>query len=400
MKENNFPGGGKKRWIVFFGEDWGEHPSTGQFLALELQHKYNVLWVDSLGLREPEINLQDVFRILKKLKSSFLNKSKKNSLLTKRQSNIYPVTPLTLPYWRFSVVRWWNRLYLKRFFLKHYKTNGIIDPLVITTCVASSQVVKDITKNCIIYYCADEYSLMPGLNPILVDYLERKLLSSVDVVFAVSKALVNSKSRYHPVVKYLPHGVDIELFERALSANIARPKDLPNEYKKIIGFVGLLGEHIDYRVIEHLAQKMDDCAIVLIGNREHAVTIPNQKNVLYLGPKKRKALPEYLAYFDVCINPYLENDRNRYANPTKLKEYMAAGKMVVMTPHSEIEEIPNQIEFATTPEEFEKKTRALLNIDKDSVKGAISSRMKNHSWAERAEWMIREIERCKQRQEK
>lgn len=381
-------------WIVFFGEDWGEHPSTGQFLALEMQHRFKILWIDSLGLREPEVNSHDILRILRKLKNAVLTRGSNERMLTKRQTNIYPATPLTIPFWRFAVVRWWNRFYLKRFIKKQYARHGIVNPLVITTCVASSQVIKDISDNCLVYYCADEYSLISGLDPDLVVRLEKQLLSCVDMVFAVSRALVKSKSAYHPVVKYLPHGVDVELFSRALTRNVSRPADLPDDYRKIIGFVGLLGEHIDYSVIEHLARKFDDCAIVLIGNYESGVPLPKRENVFYLGARKRNVLPEYLAFFDVCINPYLVNKRNKYANPTKLKEYLAAGRMVVMTPHDEVEEVPGRIEFATTPSEFETKIQNLFGVDRDSVKKEISSTMNQHSWGVRANWMIHEIYRC------
>ena len=271
---------------------------------------------------------------------------------------------------------------------------GVTNPIVITTCVASSLIIRDITENCLVYYCADEYSFISGLDRELVSRLEKQLLSTVDVVFAVSKALVKSKSVYHPLVKYLPHGVDVELFSRAVADDVSRPEDLPKEYRKIIGFIGLLGEHIDYSVIDHLARQFNDCAVILVGNREHGVVLPDRDNVFHLGPRTRKVLPNYLAFFDVCINPYLLNERNKYANPTKLKEYLAAGRMVVMTPHDEIDEVRGRIEFATTPDEFEKKIRALLKVDKDSVKKTISSTMKQHSWKARASWMIEEISHC------
>ena len=381
------------KWIVFFGEDWGEHPSTAQFLALEMQQRYKILWIDSLGLREPEVTAHDIVRIFRKLKNAVLAHNRMERTLTNLPSNIHPATPLTIPFWRFDIVRWWNRIYLKRFIRKQYAKYGIVNPVVITTCVASSQVIKDISDNCLVYYCADEYSTITGLKPKLVSCLEKQLLANVDIVFAVSKSLVKSKSSYHSTVKYLPHGVDVELFSKALAEDISKPDDLPDGYKKIIGFVGLLGEHIDYSIIDHLAQRFDDCAIVLVGDREYGVKLPERTNVLYLGPRKRNVLPNYLAFFDVCINPYLINERNKYANPTKLNEYLAAGRMVVMTPHDEIEEVRGRVEFATGPVEFETKIRALLEVDRDSVKDEISSTMKQHSWNVRASWMIHEISR-------
>ena len=46
----------------------------------------------------------------------------------------------------------------------------------------------------------------------------------------------------------------------------------------------------------------------------------------------QEELPELLAQMDVCTLPYAFGaKRNHYANPTKVREYLAAGRAVVAT---------------------------------------------------------------------
>ena len=42
-----------KPQLVVLGEDWGQHPSSTQHLIKRLLPDYQVLWVNSIGLRRP-----------------------------------------------------------------------------------------------------------------------------------------------------------------------------------------------------------------------------------------------------------------------------------------------------------------------------------------------------------
>ena len=52
-------------WIVF-GDDWGAHPSTTQHLIVNLPREDRILWVDSIGMRQPKLRVVDVRRIWNK----------------------------------------------------------------------------------------------------------------------------------------------------------------------------------------------------------------------------------------------------------------------------------------------------------------------------------------------
>ena len=50
-----------------FGEDWGAHPSTTQHLARYLVRDHKIAWVNSIGLRRPRLNRNDLARVGQKL---------------------------------------------------------------------------------------------------------------------------------------------------------------------------------------------------------------------------------------------------------------------------------------------------------------------------------------------
>jgi len=55
------------RQFVVFGPDWGRHPSTSQHLFSELLDSNSVVWVETVGLRLPKLNLRDLRRSWQKI---------------------------------------------------------------------------------------------------------------------------------------------------------------------------------------------------------------------------------------------------------------------------------------------------------------------------------------------
>jgi glycosyltransferase involved in cell wall biosynthesis len=64
--------------------------------------------------------------------------------------------------------------------------------------------------------------------------------------------------------------------------------------------------------------------------------LPRRPNIYYLGPKSYTQLPAYIATWDVALIPFARNDATRFISPTKVLEYMAAGKPVVSTSIADI----------------------------------------------------------------
>lgn len=371
--------------IIFFGEDWGRHNSTGQYLARELSRRRPVLWVDSLGLRTPRLNLTDLSRMAGKLARLFRRRSRP----TPHTGAIRVVTPLVIPFYRSRWVRRLNRLLLQRLLAKERRASGLARVVVITACPATADIVGCLGSEATVYYCADEYAEQPGVDADLVRELERALLRHVDVVVASARHLAARKAQHHPNVRYLPHGVHYEHFARAADGTLPCPADIRDIPRPRLGFVGLLGEHVDFAAIDHLARELPDASLVLVGPVEDACVarLPRRDNIHYLGPRPHEAIPHYLAHFDVCLLPWLNNERNRNANPTKLREYLAAGCQVVTTPVSETEPLSHLLRTAEDPAAWVTQTRAALQAADTVDRAAVSRHMADATWRHRAEEM-------------
>ncbi|MBV9391148.1 MAG: glycosyltransferase, partial [Verrucomicrobia bacterium] len=58
---------------------------------------------------------------------------------------------------------------------------------------------------------------------------------------------------------------------------------------------------------------------------------PRRNNIHWLGLRSYEQLPSYAKAFNVCMVPFALNQATEYVNPTKVLEYMAAGRPVVTT---------------------------------------------------------------------
>ena len=369
-----------KQWYVFFGEDWGRHHSTGQFIAQEISKDRKVLWINSLGIRSPSLNYSDLSRIVNKIREFLTNNRSQSNRSEYTTPSLFVFTPLAIPFLRYKLVRRINKLVLKYFILKQFKILGISNPIVITAGPESVDIIDHLNAKKKIYYCADKYSEMTNLDKELVTSLENEILNKVDVVMATSMALYEDIKLIHSSVYYTPHGVDYELFSQALNDT---NKTALNYSKPQIGFVGLIGKHIEFEIIETISKRLPEASLIMIGPIEDGVIVPKKDNIYYLGPKDRKSLIKYLSSFDVCIAPYVVSERIRYANPTKIREYIASGCPTICTPHSEAKTVSEKVNISKDGEGF---VEMILKICNSNInRKEISLTVSEQTWEKVAE---------------
>jgi len=383
------------RWLVCFGEDWGRHNSTAQYLALALaaDRGASLVWVDSLGLREPRLNRTDAIRVVRRLgrwlrvgPHAGQDAAQGPGPAHASDIDLHVISPLALPFLRFRAVRRFNRIWVEHQLGRLRRRIGITAPLVITACPATVDVLDCLDPVCRVYYCADEHASLPDMNPQLVRALEAELLDRVDLVFASSRALVASKAALHPAVTYLPHGVDVDHFARALDPGLSSAVELRDLPCPIVGYVGLIGRHLDLASIVATAGALTGGSVVLIGPVEEGLdTLPRAPNLHYMGPRPHAELPAWLAAFDVALLPWNEGERNRFAHPAKVREYLAAGCPVVARDHPELAEFGSAVTCTASPVEFAAAVAARAGEPVSAEQRAgIAAAVSEHDWSARA----------------
>ena len=97
--------------------------------------------------------------------------------------------------------------------------------------------------------------------------------------------------------------------------------------------------------------------------------LPRRANIHYLGSKEYRALPSYLAGWDVGLLPFALNESTRFISPTKTPEYLAAGIPVVSTPITDVVEpygTKQLVEIAETGEQFAEGIARAMSVRSSS----------------------------------
>jgi teichuronic acid biosynthesis glycosyltransferase TuaH len=242
-----------------------------------------------------------------------------------------------------------------------------------------------------VYWAQDDYvglAQLLGFSERRVTEGERRLLQRADVVIAANPKVAERLSRSHQHVELIPYGADAEAFGQAGSA--APPDDIRLP-RPIAGFMGHIGERIDLRLLNSVADT--GCSLLLIGPRHPRFDVSAlgnllaRDNVQWVGPKQFDVLPSYLGSIDVGLIPYDHSAFNEGSFPLKALEYLAAGLGIVATdlpgvrwlnsPDIVIEDQPTPFALAVR--------KALEAPGDDQVRERRRRFAGQHTWAARAQ---------------
>lgn len=232
----------------------------------------------------------------------------------------------------------------------------------------------------------------------LIQEIDNRMTSQVDVVFASSGQQAERLKKINPNTYFLPNAVDFTLFNQALTGNLPIPSDITLLPRPIIGFAGWIGYHIDIPLLNLIAETFPQCSLVLIGPDQLPDGIDTQRlkskpNVVFLGQKKMSELPSYLQVFDAALMPWLLTGHMRYAYPLKLHEYLSAGRPPVATALPELKPFSNVVRIAETHDEFIKLIKDALVDNSQSAVEARVNVAQNNTWDQRVLEIYRIIEK-------
>lgn len=367
--------------IICFANDFRGDPTSKQQVMRLLSENNKILWVNSIAMRKPSVSASDMSRIWSKLKRFFRG-------LDKINDNLFAFTPLVLPLPSSKFAQVLNRLlllaYLKFFIFKL----GMKKIQLWTFLPNMVGLIGSLNEEKVIYYCVDEWSQFSFLDTETVIRLENELLAKSDLVITTAQKLYDSKRKHNNNTHLIPHGVDFDFFVKALDPSTNIPKDIASLPTPRIGFFGLIHEWVDLTLIEYMAKKHPEWAIVMIGKvvPEKDVSVAaSLPNVYFLGQKEYSELPGYCKGLDVALIPFEINELTLNVNPIKLREYLAAGLPVVSTPLPEILSYNEVVYLAESKEEFTLATEKALRENSDENLRKRHASVFHETWRARVE---------------
>ena len=253
-------------------------------------------------------------------------------------------------------------------------------------------VLKELNP-CLSYYdCSDDYSNFPGLraDKEILRRSQEDLLRSVDLVFCSGQRLKEAMAIFNPNCFLIPNGVDL-LSSKNDQRGGEVPADVTQVKRTILGYLGTVGEWVDFDTLRALAKARPDWSIVMIGpvtSRRFSSIMAEIPNLHWLGEKSYQELPDYLETFDVCLIPFKVNDFTEKIYPTKFHQYLGAGKPVVSSYLPDLEPFRPWVMFYHHWKEMEEVIERALK--EDSKEKALERRKiaGENTWDQRVKSMI------------
>jgi glycosyltransferase involved in cell wall biosynthesis len=364
--------------IVCFAKDWDEDPTSNNHVMRLLGRSNRVLWLNSIATRKPNLgSARDLSKIFRKLVSFFRGPRQVSE-------GLWVYTPIVLPLPHSRIATRINT-WILRIAVSMIRRRLGIDRFQLWVFIPTAvKYVGKLRESLAVYYVTDEYSKFGYVDAADVAQNDRTMCAKADVIFATAQSLVEKRLPLNPETHLARHGVDYDLFSKALDDATTVPPDMASLPKPVLGFYGALQHWLDYDLIEYLARRHPDWSIALIGQPLTDLSrLKALPNVHLLGRKPHDQLPAYCKGMSVALIPHRVNELTLNMNPIKLREYLSAGLPVVSVKLPEVETYAEHCRVAGTYEEFERHVEEALRGDSPRARCRRSQSMRSETWDRR-----------------
>ncbi|MBF2066452.1 MAG: glycosyltransferase [Calothrix sp. C42_A2020_038] len=292
---------------------------------------------------------------------------------------------------------------LFRFYLQHlikywcqqiYMLSGE-QPWVIASYPYLAPWLRPVPSEKLIYYNFDDYLLYRPERKQQIQKQETELIERAAITLCASWSQTTAFQKRYPhmldLIHHFPHGfVDTYL----------NPQPEKSPQPMTIGYVGNLGNRLDWQLIYQVAQSCPDVTFMFVGGRDGTLNNTDWQqqreavlalaNVHHVG----RVLPDQVAqyYWSFAVNwiPYLvEHSFNQAACPTKIMDGIASGRPVISTAIPECRLYPEWIHIFDSVESailLIREQLALLEKPGNYTKNSQQLEFaRQHTWQNRAQ---------------
>jgi len=369
--------------LLVFADDWGRHPSSCQHLIRQLLGRYQVWWVNTIGMRPPRFNGATIRRGLEKVRQWLRGRPQARTDSGPATEGPRVLNPRMWPWFTAPLDRRINRALLLRQLSKPLRSLDT-PAIALTTIPIVADLMGELPVRRWVYYCVDDFGEWPGLDSRPLRLMERALIQKADAIVAVSETLRRKLRRREREAHLLTHGVDLAFWQSPSAA--PPPAFLDGLERPLIVFWGVLDRRMDIVFLQKLANDLTKGTIVLAGPEDDPLPeLAALRRIVRLGSLPFATLPLLAREAAVLVMPYADLPVTRAIQPLKLKEYLATGRPVVVRDLPATHDWGDCADVVTTPESFSELVRLRVQTGlPDSQRSARSSRLASEGWSEKA----------------
>lgn len=368
--------------IVCIGfSDWDADIQTTQHHLIRRAAENNrVLFIESLGLRRPQLAGSDLRRMMRRLRRSVPP--------LREVEGLHVLSPLVLPLHSSAFARGLNSRILPWTVKRAIDRIGLHEPLL-WSFVPQAEVLFDVVGGSqTLYYVTDDHAAKPGIDASSFRAAEQRFARRSDAILASAPELVTRMRTLNDNVHYAPAVTDARLFAQALQPGAIDPMLALLPRPRVLFIGAILAATIDIELMGRLAGLRPDWSFAFVGPvgqgdpGTNIDVLRRAPNIHLLGARAHEQLPSVLRGADAAIIPYRVDHQMRSVFPMKTYEYLAAGRPVVSTPLQTLVDVPDVI-LAGSAEQFAERLEDAINGDSEQARTRRSAGAQAHSWESR-----------------
>jgi glycosyltransferase involved in cell wall biosynthesis len=257
--------------------------------------------------------------------------------------------------------------------------------------------IGELGESAVVYHVSDKYdanTMDHATDPAMIRKLHEHAIDAADIIFYSGRKLLAEATRGQDRSFLLEQAVDFEHWSRAGTGELSVAKRIESIPRPRLGYFGAIEPWlIDQELIKRAASERPDWQWIFIGNKSRGVEIESLTNTHFIPPVPYEELPHYAAGFDVCVLPWdTEMAFTSYGSAIKVREYLATGKPVVISPLPEYEPMSDVLRIARSRDDFFRLVDEALSETGGDTKKRRQLTVKDGTWEARAEWVSTLIE--------
>ena len=380
--------------ICFGGEDWWyHHPHSKAHLMRKFASAGNkVIFVNSISMGLPSLGHKDLLPRIKRKLGSY------SKLARQTAEGITVISPASLPFFGTAAARSINRRLIGAQIKRLARSRGLTKPILWIAIPTAADMIGMLDESAVVYQVSDKYdanTMDHATDPALIRGLHERAIDAADLIFYSGRKLFVEASRGWERSHLLEQGVDYDHWCRVGDGSIEVAAEIAKIPRPRLGYFGAIEPWlVDQELIKRAARERPEWQWVFIGNKSRGLEIEDLANTHFLPPVAYVELPSYATGFDVCVLPWeTEQSFTSYGSAIKVREYLATGKPVVISPLPEYEPMRDVLRIARTRDDFFRLVEEALHDNDPAAAAARQVSVASGTWDARAEWVSDLIER-------